>query len=532
MASNTTTELQDRAETISTRLEAVVESTTDAERPTSHIEQADIERELERLVAHHVPVDEAVRTVVRSAIDDAGLEQADLPTELARLAGYSRRSSVFERSMLGDIRDANQWIDVVAEVVDLWEPRSEKIAQVGLLGDESDRLKFVKWASADLPELEAGETYRFESVVTDEYQGRYSVSLNSATVIEPSEEPVVPAADGITIGGTVVDVQDGSGLIKRCPEAGCTRVLQGGRCAEHGAVEGEFDLRIKAIVDDGERSVKVVFDAEATEAVSGVSMDEAQTLAMDALDTSVVLDELTARVLGRPYQLTGPVVGESLLVNEVVAGPSDRDLSDDAVEPALTTRQPARRMLAQEINATTHTFQESAEERTPVLGLSPTGEAVNRVLVVGALTEVRNVGSTGEYWQGRVYAGSEPVFVYAGQYQPEAMKLLKEASTPSFVAIVGKLRPYETRRRINVAIEPESIAFVDGETRDEWFSEAVEHTQDRIASFDAGFEMAETARELYGDEIEDIRRAVSAAAADRDSEEMESSRCTDVKPTP
>ncbi|AZH25932.1 hypothetical protein DU502_11345 [Haloplanus aerogenes] len=27
--------------------------------------------------------------------------------------------------------------DVVAEVVELWEPRSEKIDQVGLLGDES-----------------------------------------------------------------------------------------------------------------------------------------------------------------------------------------------------------------------------------------------------------------------------------------------------------------------------------------------------------------------------------------------------------
>ena len=51
--------------------------------------------------------------------------------------------------MLADVDDADQWIDVVAEVVDLWEPRSEKIVQVGLLGDESSRLNFVKWVSAD-----------------------------------------------------------------------------------------------------------------------------------------------------------------------------------------------------------------------------------------------------------------------------------------------------------------------------------------------------------------------------------------------
>jgi ssDNA-binding replication factor A large subunit len=162
-------------------------------------------------------MDEAVRTVVRGVVHEAGLERADLPPELARLAGYSTRPS-FERAMLGNVDEADQWIDVVAEVVQLWEPRSETIAQVGLLGDESGRLKFVKWESAGLPELVEGETYRFQNAVTDEYQGRYSVSLNSATVVELSEETVSVAADGVTVGGTVVAVQEGSGLITRCPE--------------------------------------------------------------------------------------------------------------------------------------------------------------------------------------------------------------------------------------------------------------------------------------------------------------------------
>jgi len=38
--------------------------------------------------------------------------------------------------------------------------------------------------------------------------------------------------------GALVDVQSGSGLIKRCPEEDCTRVLQNGRCSEHGEGEG------------------------------------------------------------------------------------------------------------------------------------------------------------------------------------------------------------------------------------------------------------------------------------------------------
>jgi hypothetical protein len=52
--------------------------------------------------------------------------------------------------MLIDIDQVDKWI----EVVELWTPRSEEIPHVGRLSDEAARLKFVTWASADLPELE------------------------------------------------------------------------------------------------------------------------------------------------------------------------------------------------------------------------------------------------------------------------------------------------------------------------------------------------------------------------------------------
>jgi ssDNA-binding replication factor A large subunit len=211
------------------------------------------------------------------------------------LAGYGGHSRGFSRTTLADVDETDQWIDVVAEAVELWGPRSEKIAQVGLLGDEFGRLKFVTWASADLPEPEEGEAHRFESVVTDEYQGRSSASCNSATAISPSDDVVAASDGGVAVVGSVVDVQDGSGLIKRCPEADCTRVLSGERCAEHGAVEGEFDLRIKAIVHAGNRSINAIFDAEATATVSGLSLEDAQAMAMDALDTGVVVEASAER---------------------------------------------------------------------------------------------------------------------------------------------------------------------------------------------------------------------------------------------
>ena len=85
---------------------------------------------------------------------------------------------------LGTIDSADNWIDIKVEVYQLWEPSTDSIAQAGLLSSRSGSIKFVSWVTSDLPELEEGETYRLENIVTDEYEGRYSVKLTSETEIE------------------------------------------------------------------------------------------------------------------------------------------------------------------------------------------------------------------------------------------------------------------------------------------------------------------------------------------------------------
>jgi replication factor A1 len=200
------------------------------------------------------------------------------------------------------------------------------VAQVGLLGDESSTIKFTKWAKSDLPELEEGAVYDLRNVVTDEYQGRYSVKLNRTTVVERLEEDLEVGQDTKTVEGALVDIQSGSGLIKRCPEEGCTRVLQNGRCSEHGDVEGEFDLRIKAVIDDGDEAHDVLFNREATEELTGMTLEEAKDMAMDALDTTVVADEMATDILGRYYRVTGPTFRRYVLADEV-------DRLDESADP-------------------------------------------------------------------------------------------------------------------------------------------------------------------------------------------------------
>jgi replication factor A1 len=280
------------------------------------IDADDVEARLDTLVSEYkIPVEEARRSVTNHYLDEAGLERDEL--------GRGSNSEV----QLAEIDAAEQWVDVTAKVVDLWEPRSDSIAQVGLLGDPSGTLKFTKWAKSELPELEEGAVYRLENVVTDEYQGQFSVKLNRTTNITDLEEDLEVGDDTAEIEGALVDIQSGSGLIKRCPEEGCTRVLQNGRCSEHGEVEGEFDLRIKGVLDDGREVQEVIFDQEATERVAGIDLEEAKEMAMDALDTTVVADEIRETVLGRYYRVTGPTFGRYVLADEIeeLGGPTDAE---------------------------------------------------------------------------------------------------------------------------------------------------------------------------------------------------------------
>ena len=508
MSSNIDSSVEDSAATI-------IEAFQGSDQPgLQGVSAESVSQRLQSMVAYSVPVADAERAVVRKYLDEADLEREDLSDSVSSLAGFTTaRSTEFERAMISTVEEADVWCDLLVEVVELWEPKHESIEQVGLIGDESGVIKFVKWASAELPTLEEGATYRFENVVTDEYKGRFSVNLNSASAVTSSDEEV-DASDGtVEASGTIVAVQDGSGLIKRCPEADCTRVLNKGRCGEHGQVDGEFDLRVKAVLDDGERAVSAIFDKEATTGLTGLSFEDAKHMATDAMDAAVVQEAIRERVVGRTYTVFGPVVGSYLLVNDSEEQPeASIGLGDSDLDPAMSNRQAAKRVLPEEFNVATHDFKESDEERAPRFNLLPSGEAMNRVFIVGTLIEAEDVGQSEEYWKGCVVAGNTSVYVYAGQYEPQALGVLSSAETPSYVAVVGKPRTYEAGDYTNVAVRPESITIVDQETRDAWVADAIGDTKSRLASLEAGSAShADVADAVYGesDHIQTIKDALA-----------------------
>jgi len=288
------------------------------------VDPGNVEERMAALVGEYqVPEDEARRSVVNHLLDEHDIDQDVF---------YASESS---NDIVGvdEVDDDEQWVDLEVEVDQLWDPNSDSIAQVGLLADTTGRIKFVSWETSDLPALEEGQSYAISNVVTDEYEGDYSVKLNKTTEIVALEEDVETGSgdESVASEGALVAIKPDSGLIKRCPKDDCTRTLQDGRCSEHGDVDGEFDMRIKAAFDDGQDVEDMIFDAEATEAVSGISLDEATDMAMDALDPGVVADELRSELVGHYFAIEGPEIGEYHLVNEVEEiGPNDAAEADAA----------------------------------------------------------------------------------------------------------------------------------------------------------------------------------------------------------
>ena len=115
--------------------------------------------------------------------------------------------------------------------------------------------------------------------------------------------------------GALVDVQKGSGLIKRCPV--CKRSLAKGVCSDHGKVEGTYDLRIKAVIDDGRRVQDVLINRETTERLVGLTLDAAKQMAMEALDHEVVRSMIEGKLVGRYFSVTGPRVDRYILVESI-----------------------------------------------------------------------------------------------------------------------------------------------------------------------------------------------------------------------
>lgn len=163
-------------------------------------------------------------------------------------------------------------------------------------------------------------------------------------------------------------------------------------------------------------------------------------------------------------------------------------------------REVAHRVFASELRNTEIVVERDEDDQYAAqYVITPTGAKVNRVLIVGTLTEIEDI-STGddEYWRARLFDPTGATLLYVGQYQPDATRALLQASEdiPVIIAVVGKVNAYVSDTDVvSISVRPETVALVDAVARDRWIVETARQTLARI----------QTLEEYHPDSIEDMK---------------------------
>jgi len=110
---------------------------------------------------------------------------------------------------------------------------------------------------------------------------------------------------GISTSAIVVSVREDSGFIQRCTE--CRRVLREGVCADHGANDGNSDIRLRLAIDNGRSSVSLLTNKDATLSLIGMNESELQDAINDAGQVAFV-QSLRGKMLGRKINATGRTI--------------------------------------------------------------------------------------------------------------------------------------------------------------------------------------------------------------------------------
>ena len=204
-----------------------------------------------------------------------------------------------------------------AKVMQDWEPRHERMFQSGLLGDESGTVRFVTWKDDGNTRLEAGNVYNIYYAGVDEFQGRLSLNLTGAMILEDEGADIEVASGDARISGAFVHMGGGTGLIKRCKVEGCNRALSRQNYCPVHEIQNDFryDLRITGVVDNGEKATNVLIQRPEAEKLTGITLEAAIEMAENnPLGFDDVITKMQEALIGRYVECKGSDIDGTLLV--------------------------------------------------------------------------------------------------------------------------------------------------------------------------------------------------------------------------
>jgi hypothetical protein len=151
----------------------LTEHTVDPRARLSQQELAAVNQEADRLAGKLTDWSRPAisRRLAKRVVSGDGLSEAVLSV-------YDQLWKSGQYMPIGAIGDVNgSEVNISGRLIDLWEPASPKIQQVGLIEDESGQTKVTVWKRSGQPWMEAGERVQIQKAATSWYQGRVSVAL-------------------------------------------------------------------------------------------------------------------------------------------------------------------------------------------------------------------------------------------------------------------------------------------------------------------------------------------------------------------
>ena len=248
-------------------------------------------------------------------------------------------------SRIEDLRDGSRDVEIVLEIQKMikrdFQGRDGEAKSVwsGDVADPTGKCRCSIWSEPPFDFESTPVVVRLKGVRVRAWQGIPDITVDNESQIEvlaaaPWGDDVdlannvvdVELSDlssgasrvGISTTGNVISIREDSGIIKRCPE--CRRVLRDGECATHGAQEGETDVRLRVVLDDGKSTISLIINKSASESLIGMKQDKISSHIVEN-GTMAFVQELRDLLLGKKLKASGRTIvdeqGAMLLSDDV-----------------------------------------------------------------------------------------------------------------------------------------------------------------------------------------------------------------------
>jgi len=226
------------------------------------------------------------------------------------------------------LRDGSRDVDAVVQITEMTKRTfnregEEKFLWSGQIADPTGRCRISVWDALPFEEGDLPVTVEVKGARVRAWQGIPDITVDNTEQLTVLETPpwdaemdltnhavevsltdVVagPSRVGMKTNGMLVSVREDSGFIKRCTE--CRRVLRDGACFDHGANEGNEDVRLRLVVDHDGATAAVLVNKDASLAALGMSEDEMRAKVEELGDLGFV-QHIRERMLGRKITVSG-----------------------------------------------------------------------------------------------------------------------------------------------------------------------------------------------------------------------------------